>query len=253
MSKIYVLLPCYNEQENIKILIDKWIHQFNSKELKAKFDYEVVAVNDGSSDCTQNILKNMEKSNKNIKVIEHEQNQGLGKALTTGVSYIEQCALEEDIICTMDADNTHDPRYIHRMLRKMESSGADCIIASRYQKGSKIFGVPAVRNLLSYGARLMYTIFMRIPNVKDYTCGYRIYKMKSIKRAYSHYGDNFINESGFTCMVEILYKLHAVGATFNEVPFELRYDLKKGTSKMKILRNAARSLNIAVNARRKYL
>lgn len=245
-------MPCYNEQDNIKELTAKWIKQLRDKRIKDKYGYEIVLVNDGSFDGTNNSLKKIQEKNEHITVITHQQNMGLGQVLRTGITYIEKKANENDVLCIMDADNTHDPCYIHSMLNKMKETGAECIIASRYQKGSKIIGVSWFRNLMSYGARLLYTVSLGIPNVKDYTCGYRIYKMKKIKKAMALYGDQFISETGFTCMVEILYKLYVVGTTFNEIPFELRYDLKKGASKMKVVKNAIKSIDIAIHARRRY-
>ena len=64
--------------------------------------------------------------------------------------------------------------------------------------------------------------------LEDYTCGYRLYKRSILKKAQDYFGANIIEETGFTCMAEILYKLYLVGGVCGEIPFELRYDYKKG-------------------------
>ena len=108
------------------------------------------------------------------------------------------------------------------------------VIASRYQGGAEVHGVPRHRLLLSDGAKLYYTLMLRVPGVKDYTCGYRAYTYESLQRARQAYGENLITQRSFACMMELLYKLYRCGCTFAEVPFTLYYDSKEGESKMNL-------------------
>ena len=99
-------------------------------------------------------------------------------------------------------------------------------------------------------AKIYYSIVLRVPGVKDYTCGYRLYKLDCIKRLKEVFGDDPIQEKSFACMMEFLYKLHLSGTTFDEVGFELRYDKKQGDSKMRVSSTIKNSLFSALRFRK---
>lgn len=134
------------------------------------------------------------------------------------------------------------------MLEKMKN-GTQCVIASRYRPGSEVIGVPQNRKFLSDFAKIYYNIILHVPNVRDYTCGYRIYSYDIISNAMTCYGEALVKKKNFTCMMEILYKLSLIGCRFDEVPFVLRYDKKEGSSKMKILHTVIDSLFTALKLR----
>ena len=148
----------------------------------------------------------------------------------------------------MDGDNTHDPCYVISMLEQI-CKGYDCIIASRYCDRSKTKGVSPFRLFLSWGARVYYTLVLGVKNVKDYTCGYRAYTYKIISEAEERFGQQFVEHRSFACMMEVLYKLSLLGAKFQEVPFELRYDNKEGESKMRLAKTIRESLFTAMQLR----
>lgn len=155
---------------------------------------------------------------------------------------------DRDVCVVMDGDNTHDPIYTLSMLSKIES-GADCVIASRYCNASITKGVSPFRLFLSWGARLYYSILLQVEGVKDYTCGYRAYSYAIINKAYATFGDKLVERRSFACMMELLYKLSLCNATFDEIPFELRYDHKTGESKMRILKTVRDSFLTAISLR----
>lgn len=250
MKTLFVLLPCYNEQLNIEGLIKNWNCQAAKLEAR-EYSLKIVCVNDGSRDQTKNVIVNLAKEFSNVALLNHEKNQGLGKALASGLKYFYKEASSRDVALVMDADNTHSPEYVFPMLDKLER-GIDCVIASRYEKGAAVQGVPAHRLFLSDGAKVYYSLVLGIPGVKDYTCGYRVYSKSIVDRAFRKYGENLITQNGFACMMELLYKLHRLDAAFAEVPFELRYDYKLGTSKMKLLKTITDSLYVALNLRITY-
>lgn len=250
MSKFYTCLPCYNEEDNIEEIIFQWEKQKDALLNSGFSGFEIVTVNDGSCDKTPAFLNQCKNKYDNITILTHNANKGLGEAVKTGMEYIAQNGREEDYMCIMDADNTQNPIYISAMIKSAFSTDSDCVIASRYRRNSKTTGVSMLRNSLSFGARLYYSMILAIPGVRDYTCGFRLYKVSIIKRAFQLFPDSFINESGFSCMVEILYKIYLSGAKISEVPFKLRYDLKKGTSKMKVLKNITKSLTLAVKLKK---
>ena len=82
------------------------------------------------------------------------------------------------------------------------------------------------------------------PGVSDFTCGYRAYRAEALQQAYAQYGDSLVDQDGFQCMVDILLKLRKLPLIFGEVPLILRYDLKRGQSKMRIMRTAANTLRL---------
>ncbi|HAX62411.1 MAG TPA: glycosyltransferase [Elusimicrobia bacterium] len=225
---IYILLPAFNESSGIETILHDISHQLEG------LQYLLVVVNDGSTDDTFNILKKFQ-ANLNLKIINHEKNLGLGSAMKTGISYISSVINNDDILITMDADNTHPVDLIPKLTKEIQN-GFDVVIASRYAIGGNEIGLTKFRKILSGGASTLLKLFFPIQNVTDYTSGYRAYLGKIIKKSNEFYADTLVSESGFTCMAEILIKLSHIGATITEKGLILRYDLKQGKSKIKILR-----------------
>ncbi|MBI6872049.1 glycosyltransferase [Clostridium aciditolerans] len=237
---LYVVLPCYNEEDNIENLIKAWNmeeRKLFEKGLLLKF----VIVDDGSGDNTLNIAERLKKSYSNITILKHKENKGLGEAINTGISYAVSQE-EKGYLCIMDSDMTHEPYYIFSMVNKLKKEKLHCVIASRYRKGSKIEGLSLYRKLLSYGARIVYTLTLRIPNVRDYTCGYRLYTLESLRTLSEKHGGKLVAEKGFACMMELLVRINNEGFKIAEVPFVLKYQLKGGASKMNVWRTVSRSL-----------
>ena len=228
---IWVVLPVYNEEEVIAQLL-----QAIQKEMeKAGLDFSVIAVNDGSSDKTAKILADFSRQMR-IHCIEHPKNKGLGQTIRDGLLSASKKAKNDDWVVTMDADNTHPPEYIPKLLEKA-SQGYDLVIASRYQRGAKEEGLPFLRSLYSQIITTVLGVRFPIAGVRDYTCGYRLYSAKILKMAFLHYGETgLVREKGFLCMAEILLKLRALDLKAGEVAFVLRYDRKTGPSKMKVLK-----------------
>lgn len=227
-SKVFLALPAYNEEQALPELLERIGEAFADSDLP----YEVVVVDDGSSDDTAKIASQM-SFQMPIHLVQHQQNQGLGVTLRDGLREAVDRAGERDIIVTMDADNTHPPGLIDRMVR-MIHEGCDVVIASRFEPGGRVVGVPVERHVLSIGARVLFTILFPTRGVRDYTSGYRAYRASVIQQAFARYGDDFVSETGFSCMADVLLKLRKQGALFGEAPLRLRYDLKGGESKMRV-------------------
>jgi dolichol-phosphate mannosyltransferase len=96
---------------------------------------------------------------------------------------------------------------------------------------------------------MLFRIVFPIRGVKDYTCGYRAYRPLLLKAAFDRWGDGFVSEAGFQCMVDILLKLHKMGTICREVPLVLRYDLKGGVSKMRVGSTILRTLGLMFRRR----
>lgn len=231
---LYIFLPAYNEEKDIGLLMQRIRTAMNASEVM----YRVLVVNDGSTDRTAQLVAACQPEMP-VDLIEHTVNQGLGQAMLSGLRRAAGMLRDEDVLVTMDADNTHDPLLIGRMALEIQS-GADLVIASRYEKGGQEIGLSPVRSLLSRSASALLKSFFPIRGAKDYTCGFRAYRGKVLRKAYQVYGDQLVEERGFTCMAEILIKLRVIGIRVVEVPLVLRYDLKSGKSKMKVLRTILR-------------
>lgn len=246
---IYVALPAYNEEGNIGALL---------REIRATFaetlpnrPFTVLVVDDGSSDGTADAVRRFQQEAadlgvpSDIELIQHEVNQGLAEAIRTGLTACADRAEDRDIILTMDADNSHLPGLIPSMVRKVHE-GYDVVIASRYQPGARVVGVAPHRRVLSLGAGLMFRVLFPIPDVRDYTCGFRAYRAVMLKKAIDG-NPEFFTEQGFTCMVDILLKLRLEEppVMMTEVPLLLRYDQKQGASKMDVGRTVRDTFALA--------
>jgi dolichol-phosphate mannosyltransferase len=148
----------------------------------------------------------------------------------------------------MDCDNTHPPRLILRMLERIDD-GYDVVIASRFQPGARVIGVPWTRQLYSVGARWLFQLLFPIRGVRDYTCGFRAYRTESLRAAIAKYGDGLISETGFSCMADLLLKLRTLPIEMTEVPLELHYDRRGGGSKMRVLRTIRQTLGLLLRRR----
>ncbi len=227
---MYLVLPAYNEERDIKALLQRVQVAMEDQNIA----YRVLVVNDGSKDNTVAVVNNCAQTMP-VELLDHVVNKGLGQAILTGLTRGNELAGADDVVVTMDADNTHDPALIGMMLKKIDS-GKDVVIASRYEEGGREVGLSWIRHIFSGAASFLLRLFFPISGAKDYTCGYRAYRGAMLHRAFSIYGSNLVEERGFTCMAEILIKMKKLNARVGEVPLVLRYDLKSGKSKMKVMR-----------------
>ena len=247
MKKVWVYLPCYNEAPNIIPLVEKWFDiepDFKS----AGYELLVSCIDDKSTDDTAEKIKSLTERFPNCSLVSHEQNKGLGGVLNTAFHLFLENGKEGDLCVLMDGDNSHDPVYSLSMLPKIDA-GADVVIASRYQSGAAVKGLSGIRAFLSNDAGVFYKLILNVKNVKDYTCGYRMYTYSILKKARETYGENIAERRTFACMMEVLYKLAKIGAKFDEVPFVLRYDHKQGASKMRVFKTAKDSILTAFSLR----
>jgi dolichol-phosphate mannosyltransferase len=229
VGTIYVVLPAYNEEGGLPDLLTaiERVFAINGR------DYHVIVVDDASTDATAEIASQASYEMP-LTLVQHTENQNLPGALRTGMETAVRFATDNDVIITMDGDNTHPPAIINQQLQKIEE-GYDVVIASRFQPGSRVCGVPSTRVLTAFGARMLFKVLMPIPAVRDYTCGYRAYRADVLCDSMDFYGDKWVSEKGFSCMADVLLKMRRFKYVMGEVPMLLRYDQKEGGSKMKVL------------------
>ncbi len=226
---IYVLLPAFNEENSIIPLARK-IHA------ELKTDYRIIVVDDGSTDATAERVRVL-KEFCPITLLVHKENYGLGYAFKTGFEEIVSISKDEDIVVTMDCDDTHEPKYILEALEKIKN-GYDVVLLSRYSSGGGEVGLSSFRSLLSKGAAWFLRFFFPIKGVKEYSCGYRVFKASVLKEAFHLYKHKLIQlpDMGFVVTAETLIRFRMMGAKICEIPFTLRYDQKHGKSKNRPLR-----------------
>lgn len=228
--KCIIILPCYNEKGNLEQLVF-----LICKALDGLVPYQILAVNDGSTDGTEKILLKLSQQYP-LMLLEHGTNSGLASALETGLNEAVQSASDDDVIITLDADNTHDPRYIPVLIEA--SKKADIVISSRYVKGGKQSGVPLHRIILSRSINKLIKMVSGIP-VDDATSGFRCYRVSLLRKTRKAF-DKLIRSKGFEVSFEILLKTYLCNQRIVEIPNTLDYNRKIGGSKVNLLTTACR-------------
>ena len=245
-TNLFIVLPAYNEQDNLPSLIAN-LETVLERLCKMGHERAYVVFDDGSTDSTCQILDEIAQKLP-ITVVQHPTNQGLGLTIRDGIKKASELAHGQDIVFAMDADNTHPAGLLIRMTERI-LEGNDIVIASRYRPGSRIVGLTKCRCLMSFGARLLFQLALPIPGVRDYTCGYRAYRAALLQKAFQLYGDALVQKKGFQCMSELLVRLSTLDPIITEVPMILRYDQKKGDSKMRVAQTVLGTLRLMAECR----
>ncbi len=222
MTKIVVLLPTYNERENIRPLLtmleDATVHIKNHTTT-------FLVIDDSSPDGTDKEVRKYSESHKNIILITGKK-EGLGKAILKGMKYAVE-KLHADIVVQMDADLSHDPHVIPQFLEKMKGD-IDFVVGSRYIPGGSIpdnWGIH--RKIFSIVANAFVRFGIGIPSVHDWTGGFRAYRSKFIKLL----APRMDKYSGYLFQIAFLHKSIGCGAHVAEVPIHFT-DRRYGRSKI---------------------
>jgi len=242
--RAHVVLPAYNEEAAIGRVLDRIEEALGA----AGIGYTAFVVDDGSRDGTARVVEERALRRPWVCLQRHPQNMGLGPTLRDGLLAAAVAAADQDVVVTLDADDTQPPELIPSMMERI-SRGADVVIASRYEAGARTLGVPWHRRALSRAGSLLFRTLLPIPGVRDYTCGYRAYRASALKAAIQGYGDRFVDQQGFQSMVDVLLKLRGRRLVFEEVPLVLRYDEKAGASKMNVGSTIGRTLLLLARRR----
>lgn len=218
MDRKVVIIPTYNEKENIEAII---------RAVRAlEDDFHVLVVDDGSPDGTASIVKGLQASDypDSLFIIERAGKQGLGTAYMTGFRW----ALEHgyDYIIEMDADFSHNPEDLPRLYRACSEEGADLAIGSRYCDGISVINWPIGRVIMSYFASKYVKTVLGM-KVFDTTAGFKCYRRKVLETI----DFDRIKMRGYGFQIEMKYNTYRLGFKITEVPI-IFVDRKKGTSKM---------------------
>lgn len=224
---IFFLIPTYNESENIELL-----YQNISLSLP-KIEKKIVFVDDCSTDNTIEKIKQLFPENL-LHIITKETNKGPGDSFNIGFDWILSHSTNmNDRIVTMEADNTSDLSILPTMI-SISQLGFDLVLASVYAQGGGFDKTSIFRKTISLFANM---IFRSIFNIKILTLSsfYRVYSISLIQKIAKN-NTKIIGENGFISMLEILIKSIQLHAQIIEVPMTLRSEMRKGKSKMKVLK-----------------
>lgn len=218
--KIVIIIPTYCEAANILKLVPAIKKQ---KSLK-KYDIEILAVDDNSPDKTADIVRNFMKTDQKIHLLTGNK-LGLGAAYIRGMKYaIEK--LSAEVVVEMDADFSHDPGDISRLISEVEK-GEDFVIGSRYVEGGGIKSWSFFRHFLSGFGNLVVRKALGLQKVQDCTAGFRAIKTDLIKKIHLE----SIKANGYGFQVWLLYSCYKSGAKIKEVPVEF-VDREVGKTKL---------------------
>lgn len=217
MDKKVVIIPTYNEKENIENII------------RAVFalegEYHILVIEDGSPDGTANIVKRLQgEFPERLFMIERKGKLGLGTAYIAGFKWgVEN---KYDYIFEMDADFSHNPNDVPKLYEACSKEGADLAIGSRYCNGISVINWPIGRVIMSYYASVYVRTVLGM-DVFDTTAGFKCYKRKVIETIDL---DN-VRMKGYGFQIEMKYSTYKLGFNIKEVPI-IFVDRKEGTSKM---------------------
>ncbi len=214
--RILVVIPTYNEADNITRLIPSVLKQAEG--------VCVLVVDDHSPDGTARVVHEMMLSDSRINILERHGKMGLGSAYVAGFRY----AVREgfDFVMEMDADFSHDPNAIPAFLKAVTDGGADLALGSRYVGGVRILNWPIRRLLLSYGANLYARIVTGLP-LSDATGGFKCFRRKVLQAI----DLDRIRSNGYAFQIEMSYKAWKKGFRLTEIPIVF-LDRRFGKSKM---------------------
>ncbi len=215
MSRVLIVIPTYNEADNLPTLLEA-IHRVAP-------EVHILLADDGSPDGTADIAEGILCAFPGSRVLRRTQERGYGRACLEGFRY----ALDHDyeFVMTLDADWSHDPVAIPQILAALEA-GNDLVIGSRYCNGISVVNWPLRRVLLSIFANNYVRAILRLP-VQDCTSGYRGYRSQALRAANL---DAVVSE-GYAFLVEMAFRIHRAGATLVEVPI-IFVERRAGQSKM---------------------
>ena len=212
--KTLVIIPTYNEVENIQRLIPELMALDPA--------IRVLVVDDNSPDGTGKLVDDMARENDRISVLHRPAKLGLGSAYVAGFKY----AVKQDVDCVfeMDADFSHDPTMVPEFLEQIKS--CDVVIGSRYISGINVVNWPMSRLLLSYFANF-YTRLVTGMTIRDATSGYKCFRREVLESI----NLDDVRSDGYAFQIEMNFRCWRKGYRLKEIPI-IFVDRRSGTSKL---------------------
>jgi dolichol-phosphate mannosyltransferase len=235
---VYFVLPIYNEENALPELL----------EVLATVDLPnmtrtIVAVNDGSTDSTADILASLSERLP-IKTITHSPNRGIPGTFKSAFEFVVTVANDNDVVIVMESDKTSDPSLIPALVERI-NSGADIVIASRHAHGGAYVRFPLYRTVASTIVNLALRVALHIPKVEDYTIFYRAYRGGILKRGFAG-GVSFRAKKSFAVNGEVLLILSTLHPKIEEIPLNYDYGLKTSPSSMPLIATLMEYMRLAL-------
>jgi dolichol-phosphate mannosyltransferase len=218
MPSAWLVLPTYNEAENLERIVRAALPEMAS----AAPDHHILIVDDGSPDGTGDIADRLAAELQPVEVLHRTAKEGLGRAYLAGFERVIESGA--DLILEMDADFSHDPRDLPRLIAAAEE--ADLVLGSRYIAGGGVTDWGLLRRMLSRGGSWYARMVLGVP-VRDLTGGFKCFRRETLEGI--DYRDTHADGYGF--QIELTYRTIRAGFRVKEVPIVFR-DRTEGTSKM---------------------
>ena len=214
LGRIVMVVPTYNEADNLAWIVGRL--------RAAQPEVDVLVVDDNSPDGTGRIADEMAAGDPHVHVLHREAKGGLGAAYLHGFAH----ALESgyDVVGEMDADGSHQPEQLHRLLTALEA--ADLVIGSRWVPGGSIVNWPRRREALSRGGNLYVRLLLGI-EVRDATAGYRVFRRQTLEKI----DLESVQSTGYVFQTDLVTRTLRAGMTVREVPIDF-IERERGDSKM---------------------
>ncbi|KAK6178619.1 hypothetical protein SNE40_013369 [Patella caerulea] len=216
--KYSVLLPTYNERENLPIIVWLLVKYFS----EGNIDYEIIIIDDGSPDGTLEVAKQLQKiyGEKRIVLRPREKKLGLGTAYIHGVKHATG-----DFVLIMDADMSHHPKFIPQFIEKQLEGDYDVVTGTRYAGDGGVHGWDFKRKLISRGANYIVQVLLR-PGVSDSTGSFRLYRKEVLEKLV-----NSCRSKGYVFQIELIIQARHMGYSVGELPISF-VDRVYGESKL---------------------
>jgi len=213
-GRVLIVMPTYNERQNLEIIVGRI--------REAVPDADLLVVDDNSPDGTGDLADKLAEADKHVQVMHRMEKAGLGRAYVAGFTW----ALESgyDLIVEMDADGSHRPEDLPKLLAASEQ--ADAVIGSRYVPGGTVVNWPKSRAFLSWGANFYNQVMLGV-RVKDATGGFRVYHARTLRKI----NLNGIQSAGYCFQIDMTLRVLQAGLNIVEVPITF-VERERGASKM---------------------
>jgi dolichol-phosphate mannosyltransferase len=219
-GRVIIIMPTYNERQNLEMM--------TSRIRESTPEVDVLVADDNSPDGTGELADKISEADSRVHVLHRAEKAGLGRAYLAGFTW----ALERgyDVIVEMDADGSHRPEDLHRLLSALTGSsgdtGADAVIGSRYVPGGTVVNWPKSREFLSRGANIYNQIMLGV-GIKDATGGFRAYKAATLRKL----DLSSIESMGYCFQIDMTLRVLQAGLRLIEVPITF-VEREHGASKM---------------------
>jgi len=207
--KYTVILPTYNERENLPLIVYLLDKTFKAQNIS----YQIVIVDDSSPDKTHEVALSLQSafkgSDSTITIVSRKGKLGLGTAYVAGL----KASVEGSRIILMDADLSHHPKFIPQMIKVMDETGVDLVSGTRYRKGGGVMGWDLKRKVTSRGANFLASFLLNPGTASDLTGSFRLYEREVIEKILP-----MVQSTGYAFQMEILIRAKKEGMSLGEVP-----------------------------------